>query len=187
MGDSARTLVDSMTGVRPPALVQPKPSIRVVLFENLEAGRFGQAVQFLIHKAMDVAQSLASVSPIEKEICRADLVCAQSGLRPGDDSAAQPGAVQKIPHRKGKRTRRRQQSPDFTYDLQPQFVSRQVMQYRESQHPLEGAGCGRDQVGPARIGKVRSDKLKGRRSHSRDPLVQEGLAVVQPHVPAMEA
>jgi len=55
-------------------LIQPKPPIRLILLENLEAGPFGQPVQFLAREVMDVTQSLASVAPVEQEIRRVDLV-----------------------------------------------------------------------------------------------------------------
>ncbi len=93
MGNSARTCVDSKTGVGPPTLVQPKPPIRVILLKHLEAGLVGQPVEFLVHKVMHIAQSFASVSPIEQKIRRVDIVRTQSGLRPGDNPAAHPGAI----------------------------------------------------------------------------------------------
>lgn len=153
-------------------LIDPKPPIRAILLEHLEAGLFGQPVQFRAHKVMDVAQSLATVPPIEQEIRRVDFVRIQSGQWPGDDPAAQPGAVQKIPYREGKPTGRRQQPPDFTQDRQPQFFRWQVMEYRESQHPLEGAGGGSDPRWPGRIGEVGSHELIGWRPQCCPPLIQ---------------
>ena len=153
-------------------LVEPEPPVRVILLEHLEAGPFGQPVEFRAHKVVDVAQSLASVPPIEQEIRRVDFVRIQSGLRPGDDPTAQPGPVQKVPYREGKPTGGRQQPPDFTQDRQPQFFRWQVMQYRESQHPLEGAGGGSYPPWPARIGEVGSEELIGRRPQCCRPLIQ---------------
>ncbi len=65
MGNTARTTADSKTGVGLPSLVQPKAPIRVILLQDLEAGLFGQPMQFLAHKVMHITQSTASVTPIE--------------------------------------------------------------------------------------------------------------------------
>ncbi len=136
---------------------------------------------------MDVAQSLAAVPPIKEEIPRVDLVVVQSCLRPGDDPAAEPGAVQKIPYRQGERASRRQQPPNLAQDSQPQFFRRQVMQDREGQHPLEGAGAGRDPLRPGRIGEVGADELKARRTQISSFPIQQSLAVIQTHIPALES